>query len=98
MHLYGNQISDISPLAGLTTLGELHLYGNQISDIAPLAGLTGLWRLGLGQNYITDIDPLVSNWGLGSGDEVNLESNPLSDRSRHVHIPALRARGVTVTY
>ena len=98
LHLYGNQISDIAPLAGLTTLGELHLYGNQISDIAPLAGLTGLWRLGLGQNYITDIDPLVSNWGLGSGDEVNLESNPLSDRSRHVHIPALRARGVTVTY
>ena len=97
LHLCRNQISDISPLAGMTKLGRLEIHDNQISEVSPLAGLIRLALLGLGQNDITDIAPLVSNRGLGSGDEVNLESNPLSDRSRHVHIPELQARGVIVT-
>ena len=96
LHLCGNQITDISSLASLTGLYRLEMYDNQITDISPLSGLIRLVGLGLGRNHITDIAPLVSNRGLGSGDGVDLESNPLSDQSRHVHIPALRARGVIV--
>ena len=49
-------------------------------------------------NQIEDISPLVANTGLGEGDEVNLIDNPLSDQARNEHIPALKARGVTVYY
>ena len=39
---YKNQISDISPLAGLTNLEDLKLSEKQISDISPLSGLKNL--------------------------------------------------------
>jgi hypothetical protein len=53
-------ISDISPLAGLTSLIELNLWLNQISDISPLASLTSLIELNLGSNEIGDISLLAS--------------------------------------
>jgi len=53
-------ISDISPLAGLTSLIELNLWHNQISDISPLASLTSLIELNLGSNEISDISPLAN--------------------------------------
>ena len=34
-----NQISDVSPLAGLTNLKWLGVYNNEITDLSPLAGL-----------------------------------------------------------
>jgi Leucine-rich repeat (LRR) protein len=36
LHLGFNQISDLTPLSGLTNLRRLILFGNQISDISPL--------------------------------------------------------------
>ena len=42
LYLYDNQISDISPLAGLTNLTYLALYNNQISDISPLVANAGM--------------------------------------------------------
>ena len=60
-------------------------------------------------NMIVDLKPLVDNPGLGNEDPVHLEDglerqsdivtvqdNPLSDVSRNVYIPALKARGVIV--
>ncbi len=41
---------------------------------------------------------LVDNSGLQDGDLVSLSFNPLSELSRTTHIPALQARGVTVTW
>ena len=67
----GNQVSDLSPLAGLASLTRLRGSGNQISDISPLALLTNLTELDLGNNQISDISPLS---GL-----VNLTSLELSD-------------------
>jgi hypothetical protein len=96
--LTGNQISDISPLASLTNLTWLGLNINQISDITPLANLTNLTSLYLSDNLITDISPLVQNEGLGTGDHVNLDGNPLSSDSINIYIPQLQARGVTVQY
>ena len=40
----------------------------------------------------------MANAGLGSGDTVNLKSNPLSSASINTHIPALQRRGVTVEF
>jgi len=57
---FNHIISDISPLAGLTSLIELNLWHNQISDISPLASLTSLIELNLGSNEIGDISLLAS--------------------------------------
>ena len=61
-HLSGNQISDLSPLAGLANpkMDDLDLHRNQISDLSPLAGLTNLEWLNIAENpEITDLSPLA---------------------------------------
>ncbi|NKQ39252.1 MAG: hypothetical protein HF967_07280, partial [Methanosarcinales archaeon] len=73
-----NQITDISPLSGLTSLTSLHLGGNQITDISPLSGLTSLTSIGLGGNQITDLSPLSS---LNSLIWLNLGGNQITDIS-----------------
>ena len=94
-----NAITDISPLEDLTNLTTLALDANlYISDISPLEDLTNLNSLWLGANAITDISPLKSNTGLGTGDKVWLVGNPLSYPSIYTDIPAIQARGVTVSF
>jgi len=93
-----NQITDISPLSGLSALRLIILPLNQISDVNPLSGLPAVELLHLQYNLISDIGPLVANSGLGDGDELKLESNPLSQQSIDTYIPALQTRGVDVTY
>jgi len=94
--IFSNQIDDISHVADLTKLTWLYVQNNDISDISSLTGLTRLIRVQLSHNSISDIEPLVDNAGLGAGDTVWLEGNPLSPDSINVHIPALELRGVTV--
>ena len=50
LDLMKNRISDLSPLAGLTSLTDLHLWDNQVSDLdfSPLLKITSLKRLRLG--------------------------------------------------
>ena len=77
LHLDSNyEISDLSPLAGLTNLIVLHLRDNQISDISPLANLTKLMRLYLQGNQISDITPLAN---LTKLTKLHLEWNQISD-------------------
>ena len=59
LDLSENDISDLSPLAGLENLTYLELDRNYISDLTPLGGLTGLVHLNLYNNEITDITPLA---------------------------------------
>ena len=99
LHIGENRtISDVSPLSNLTGLTWLALGGNLITDISALSNLTNLGTLWLYENNISDLAPLVANRGLGSGDEVDLRTNPLSTRSRNTHVPALQARGVEVLF
>ena len=98
LELGDNSISDISPLEKLTGLQQLDLGDNSISDISPLEKLTNPKRLDLSSNSIADISPLVSNTGLGPGDRVSLEDNPLSYPSIYTHIPVIQARGATVSF
>ncbi len=92
-----NSITDLTPLSGLIRLERLYLSRNRLTDLKPLSGLTSLRSLSLSVNSITDISPLVSNTGLGTGDLVDVENNPLSAMSYKTHIPALQDRGVIVT-
>ncbi len=98
LHLDHNQIADVSPLANLTYLQRLDLQSNQIADVNPLANLAYLHWLDLNQNLIIDVNPLVANPGLGKGDVVYLEGNPLSHHALNEQIPALKARGVRVRH
>ena len=74
----GDNISDLTPFAGLTGLKELYLAGEEISDISPLARLAGLNRLSLEGNDISDISPLA---GLTNLKWLNLNNNEISDIS-----------------
>ncbi len=98
LFLDGNGILDLSPLVGLTKLTRLALNYNSISDLSPLAGLTSLRWMRLAGNNISDLSPLVENTGLGDGDELEIQRNPLSYQSLHIHIPTLQSRGVTVEF
>ena len=98
LRLEENSISDVSALSGLTSLEQLNLHINTISDVSALSGLTNLTRLILFRNRISDLSPLVANTGLGSGDRVDVRTNPLSDASINTHIPTLQGRGVTVQF
>jgi hypothetical protein len=53
-----NQISDLSPLAGLTNLATLHLYQNRIQSLAGLGMQRRLTALHLGNNRIAELSLL----------------------------------------
>ena len=92
------EIVDITPLSQLNNLTQLWISYNQIVDITPLKQLIKLQELYLDYNQIADLSTLVAHPGLGDGDEVKLEGNPLSDQALTEQISALKARGITVTY
>ena len=95
--LWNNQIEDISALSSLTGLTRLSLGRNNLTDISALAGLTNLSMLILEGNSISDLSPLVANKGMNIGDTINLNHNPLDIASASTEIPALQARGVSVS-
>ena len=98
LQLQVNQISDISSLSALTQLRQVILGFNSITDISALSSLADLETIDLTHNQVSDITALVNNAGIGSGDVVRIEQNPLSQAARTVDIPALQSRGVTVYY
>ena len=93
--LYGNAISDISPLSGLTRLTGLYISNNNISDISPLVELKQLTRLHIWDNNISDISPLVELKDLTA---LYIGGNPLSYASINTHIPALQAKGIALGF
>jgi Leucine-rich repeat (LRR) protein len=93
-----NGISALDPLTGLTALRILYIDACPVEDLGPLTDLSSIEQLYLRYDAVRDIHPLVENAGLGTGDRVGLEGNPLSDQALEVDIPALEARGVTVTH
>jgi Leucine-rich repeat (LRR) protein len=98
LNLWNNQISDLTFLGNLFSLQTLNLALNQIADTSALANLEQLQRLFLWDNQLVDILPLLGNAGLGAGDEIGLEGNPLSEETLCLDIPELQARGVLVGF
>ena len=56
--LWDNLVTDLSPLANMTTLTQLDLGSNRISDISLLRNLTNLTVLKISENQISDITSL----------------------------------------
>jgi Leucine-rich repeat (LRR) protein len=96
--LTGNQITSIEALSSLTKVKVLLIAANAIGDLSPLMPLAQLEQLGASYNQIADLAPLVANAGLGSGDTVDVQHNPLSVLAVQEQIPALTARGIDVLY
>jgi hypothetical protein len=73
-----NQISNLSPLANLTSLTWLWAQANQITDLSPLSNLISLEHIELYNNSISDISALSNltnlNW-------LWLHANQISDLS-----------------
>ena len=76
--LEDGSITDLTPLADLTSLYFLRLSGNHISDLSPLADLTSLTRLFLGENSISDVSALAHLTSLST---LDLQDNLISDVS-----------------
>ena len=55
-----NQISDLTPLAGLTKLNWLVLTVNRITSVEPLRGLVNLDKLYIDHNQIANVGPLLA--------------------------------------
>ena len=59
LNLSGTMVTDLGPLARLTSLTWLNLGGTQVTDVGPLAGLTKLKTLSLQGTQVTDLAPLA---------------------------------------
>ena len=89
LYLFGNEISDISPLAQLKSLGHLYLSENEISDISPLAQLSELRDLSLADNQISDFSPLAELkqlWGLNIRKSQISDISPLAGLNKLTHL------------
>jgi len=101
LNLSYNRITDAAPLAGLAALQWLSLRSNRLTDATPLAGLSNLYDLNLRTNNLITVAPLVAGAVFTTSPDtptLNLEANPLLAEVCDTQIPALEARGVTVTH
>jgi hypothetical protein len=96
LRFFFNGVSDLTPLAGLTSLESLDFGYNPVSDLTPLTGLTALADLELIHCYVEDLSPLVANAGLGAGDFVDVDGNPIDEVAQADNIAALCDRGVSL--
>ena len=55
----GNQVSDLSPLAGLINLRALSSGNNPVSDLSPLKGLKNLTHLNFNSTLVSDLSPIA---------------------------------------
>lgn len=94
LELYDNGIADLRPLAVLEKLEHLNVALNFVADLGPLANLRELASLYAWNNEIAALGPLVDNPGIGEGDEISVEANPLGETARCAEAEDLRGRGV----
>ena len=86
VNLWGNEITDISPLFAATALFELDISENQVVDLSPLSGATALTRLHAYDNRITDLSPLSGVPNLAT---LSLGSNRITDLAPLSELSAL---------
>ena len=79
LHIWSNDITDVSPLADMTQLEVLRFTKNSVSDLSALAGLVNLKRLSLKSNSVSDVSPLS---GLESLEILHLQAIGLRIRNR----------------
>ena len=75
---FNDQISDLTPLAGLRQLQSLNFSKDQVADLTPLKQLTNLTDLSLSNAQVANLAPLA---GLTKLTSLNLLRNHVSDLS-----------------
>lgn len=78
LRLNNNQISDLTPLSGLSDLRFLWLHENQVSDLSPLSGLDNLEGLFIDRNHINSVEALRRLTRLA---HLHMNNNQTSDLS-----------------
>ena len=89
LHLINNQISDLSPIAGLIELRELWVRHNHLPDISPVRGLINLTHLDVRHNQISDISPvrgLIELRELLTLDNLHSDISPVGNLTKLVHL------------
>ena len=74
--LWGNPLSDLTPIASLTALAYLDIAACAVSDITAVSNLTQLYTLNLRFNRIVDITPLAKLTNLV---HLHLNGNNITD-------------------
>ena len=77
LHLADNEISDLSPIAGLINLQDLNVSSNRV-DLSPLSGLINLKYLFFTASNVSDLSPLS---GLINLKAIHSWSHSISDLS-----------------
>jgi len=90
IRLWGDNISDLSPLAELKNLKALRISDTQVSDLSPLAGLQNLQAITIERSPVSDLSPLV---GMPSLREIHIEGvsslkdiSPVSEMTNLTHL------------
>jgi len=89
--LTGNQIEDLSGLAGLGKITKLTLSNNQISNLEPLAALTGLKELRMDNNAVADVAALAK---LPNLEVISLVGNQIKNVDAFRDFPALKSLNI----
>ena len=87
LSIWGNPITDLSPIAGLTKLKLLYMWGTPISDITPLANLANLINLRLNYCNVADISPVAHLLKL---EKLSLAGNGITDVGPLANLTQLR--------
>ena len=87
LSIWGNPITDLSPIAGLTKLELLYMWGTPISDITPLANLANLINLRLNYCNVADISPVAHLLKL---EKLSLAGNGITDVGPLANLTQLR--------
>ena len=59
INISDNQVTDISPIAGLIELRDLRITGNPVSNILPVRSLTNLTHLWFRRCQVSDLSPVA---------------------------------------
>ena len=94
LDLDGNEIADLSPLAGLASLWYLYLDDAAVSDLSPLSGLASLRALYLDDTAVSDLSPLS---GLAALETLYLPGTAVSDLSPLSGLTVLKVLAVWST-
>ncbi len=90
---HNQNISDLSPIAGLLNLTGLSINDNSISDLSPLSELTNLSYINISHNQISDLSRLES---LKNLDTFHSWGNFLSDLSPLVKLTEMNLRKIDI--
>jgi len=90
IRLWGDNITDLSPLSELKNLKALRISDTQVSDLSPLSNMQNLQEIWIERSPVSDLSPLA---GMPSLRELHIESvstlkdiTPLSEITNLTHL------------